>query len=104
MCGKRKDLRELMADHYGGDVQEGVEVENELVNGVDPDGVKSGRRFIEQQKLRLRDQRPRQRDAFAHAAGELGRELLVDPRQAHLRESLPDFLTDDLLTQAGLLP
>ena len=93
-----------MADHHGGDVQETVEVENKLMDGVDPNRVESSSRFIKQQKLRLRDQRPRQRDSLAHAAGELGRELLIDPGEAHLREPFMDFLANDCLTEPGLLP
>src|SRR5262249_60564830 len=93
-----------MANDYGREVQKMVEIENELMNGVDPDGVEASGRLVEQQKFRLRDQCPCQRDSFTHTAGKFGGELLVDPREAHLREPFVDFLANDRLAEAGVLP
>src|SRR5215510_16316268 len=104
MCGQRKDLRDFVANDYGRKVQKMVKIKDELMNSVDANGIEAGGRLVKQQKLRLRDQRPRQRHSLAHAAGEFGRELVVDPREAHLREPFMDFLANDHLAEASLLP
>ena len=65
--------------------------------------VERAERLVEQQHARLVDDRARERDALALAAGELDRPALLDARQAHhlqraggaarLRSRLPTPLT-----------
>ena len=49
-----------------------------VVDVLGGDGVEAGGRFIVEQNLRPVDQRPRQAHPLAHAARQLGRELLLD--------------------------
>ena len=52
--------------------------------------VERGERLVEQDDLGLRRERPRERAALLHAAGELVRELLLVPREPDACEQLLD--------------
>ena len=51
-------------------------------------GIEPGRRLVEEHDLGLGHQGPRDGDALAHAAGDLGRVLVAHLRQPHLGERL----------------
>jgi hypothetical protein len=62
--------------------------DDQMVDGVDEDGVEAGGRLVEEDDLRLGDERPRDGDALAHAAGDLGGVFVPHLREADLSQGL----------------
>ena len=60
--------------------------------------VKCRQRLVEQQHLRLIDQRPRDRDTLLLSAGKQRRIFIFKSLQADQPEHLHDLLVDDILT------
>ena len=83
-----------MADHNRSKVEEAVQVKDELVDGVDPNGVETGGRLVEQHDFGVGRQRPGQRRPFEHAARQFGRKFGIHARPADLGQALMHFVAD----------
>ncbi len=64
---------QIVGDHDHGQAQIGLQLAQQCAKFVRAGGVQAGGGFIQQQQWRVHDQRPRQRHALDHAAGQIGR-------------------------------
>src|SRR3989442_460045 len=101
--GDPEDLGDLVAHHHRGEAEAPVEILDEPVDAVHEDGIEPGRRLVEEDDLRLRDERPGDRHALAHAPRDLLRVLGADALQSHLGQPHLHALGDLRAAQAGLL-
>ena len=92
--GDPEDLGDLVTHHDGGEVELPVEIEDQVVDGVDENRIEARRRLVEEDDLGLGDERARDRDALAHAARDLGRVLGPHALEPHLGEPRLDPLRD----------
>ncbi len=102
--GDAEDLGDLVADHDRGEAELLVQLQDQVVNGVDENGVEARGRLVEEDDLGLVDEGPGDRHALAHAARDLRRVLVAHAGQAHLLELLLDAALDLACRQARLFP
>ncbi len=74
----RIEAAEIVRYHENREPQSLLQGCDQLVEVLRADGIEAGRRLVEEDDLRVERQRPGERDALDHAAGEFGRELVAD--------------------------
>ena len=72
----RKQAVEIVRDHEDGQAQGLLQRADEIVEIAGRNGIESRGRFVEKDDLRVERERPRQRNALGHAAGQLGGQLV----------------------------
>src|SRR5262249_46490380 len=85
-----ENLRYLVPDHDAGKFKGWVHGYDEIVNGLRHQGIKPGRRFVEENDLRLHHQCSCQSGPFFHPSAQFGRKFVPHAFQAHLLELLLD--------------
>ena len=81
-----------MGDHDARDLQIALQLDDELVDHLGPDGVETGRGLVVEKHLRPQDDRPGQGDPLALASRELGGHLVGGAGHLHQPQQLPDPL------------
>ena len=101
--GHRHRLLLVVRDHDEGDADVALDPLELDLHGLAQLEVEGAERLVEQQHLRVHDERAGQRDALLHAARELRRLGLLAPGEAHELERLVGLLVALLLADLALL-
>ena len=101
--GHRHRLLLVVRDHDEGDADVALDPLELDLHRLAQLEVERAERLVEQQHLRLHDQRAGERHALLHAAGELRGLRLLAPGQAHELERLVGLLVALLLADLALL-
>ena len=92
--GDAEDLGDLVTHDDRGEAEFLVQLLDQVVDGIDENGVEARGRLVEEDDLGLVDEGPGDRHALAHAARDLRGVLVAHAGQAHLLELLLDAALD----------
>jgi hypothetical protein len=92
--GHRERLVLVVRDHHGRQAERALELADLDTDFLAQLRVEVRQRLVEQERIGLDDQRPRQRDPLLLAARELARQSVAEPLEAHQLERTRDFLAD----------
>ena len=100
----RKQAVEIVRDHEHSEAERLLQRADEIVEIAGGNRVEARGRLVEEHDLRIERERPRQRDALGHAAGQLGRQFVGSfRRQADERQLLQRESVERRLGQAQML-
>jgi hypothetical protein len=91
--GEHDRLLDVMGHHHQRRLKVGPQIEEMVLQVGAGEGIKRRERLVEEQRLRPRHQRPRNRNALRLAAGELARPHMRLVGEADARECQGDALT-----------
>ena len=93
--GNPVEAVEIVGDHHHGEAERLLQRADQLVEGGGTDRIEPGGRLVEKEDLGIERQRPGEPGALAHAARELGRELVGSARlEPGQRQLEPGDLVD----------
>src|SRR5438128_96495 len=96
-----KGRPDVMGNDHAGDGEPLARMDDDHVDSLGRDRIQPGGRFVIEHDLGIANDGARKSDALAHAAGQLGRELLFDVVQIDDRELFLHLFQDLLLGHAS---
>ena len=97
-----EDARQFMGDHDHGGAETVAKLSDQIVEQRGRHRVQSGRRFVEKQQFRIERQGPGHAGAFAHAAADFRRVVVLEPGETDERQLERHEVADVLARQIGV--